>query len=50
MGVPTIKFFCAGRTIYETVGFKPEDVLRAEIEKVLETHENCVSKSSPLYA
>ena len=50
MGVPTIKFFCEGRPIYEIVGFIPEEELKEEIEKILETHKRCISQSSPLYA
>ena len=50
MGVPTIKIFCDGRTIYEIVGFKPEDELKTDIERVLRTHKKCISESSPLYA
>jgi len=50
MGVPTIKFFCDGRPIHEIVGFKPEEELEEEIEKILETHKRCISQSSPLYA
>lgn len=49
MGVPTIKFFCGGRPVYEIVGFRPENELRVEIEKVLQTHKKCVSESSPIY-
>jgi thioredoxin 1 len=48
-GVPTIKFFCDGRPVYEVVGFRPESELRTEIEKVLSTHSKCISQSSPLY-
>ena len=50
MGVPTLKFFCDGRPIHEIVGFKPEEELKDEIEKVLQTHKTCISQSSPLYA
>jgi thioredoxin 1 len=50
MGVPTLKFFCAGRPIYEIVGRRSENELREELEKVLSIHTSCVSKSSPLYA
>jgi thioredoxin 1 len=50
MGVPTIKFFCDGRPIHEIVGFKPEEELKQEIEKILETHKRRISQSSPLYA
>jgi thioredoxin 1 len=48
-GVPTIKFFCDGRPVYEVVGFRKEAELRAEIERVLSTHSKCISQSSPLY-
>jgi len=50
MGVPTLKFFCGGRSIYEIVGFKPEEELRVDIEKVLQTSGKCISQSSRLYA
>lgn len=50
MGVPTLKFFCAGRPIYEIVGLRSEKELREELEKVLGIHTKCVSQSSPLYA
>lgn len=50
MGVPTLKFFCAGRPIYEIVGLRSENELREELEKVLSIHTKCVSQSSPLYA
>lgn len=50
MGVPTLKFLCDGKPIYEIVGFKDEKELRMEIEKVIKNHKKCVTKSSPLYA
>jgi thioredoxin 1 len=50
MGVPTLKFFCDGRPIHEIVGFKSEEELKDEIEKLLQTHKTCISQSSPLYA
>ena len=49
-GVPTLKFFCDGRPIYEIVGFEPEEELRAEIEKVLQKYQKCISQSTRLYA
>jgi thioredoxin-like negative regulator of GroEL len=49
MGVPTIKFFCARRPVYEIVGFRNERDLRLEFEKVIETHRDYLSKSSPIY-
>jgi thioredoxin 1 len=50
MGVPTLKFFCAGRPIAEIVGLKSEEELRAGFEEILRTYKRCVSESSPLYA
>jgi thioredoxin 1 len=50
MGVPTIKFFCAGRPIAEVVGLTSEEELRAIFEDVLKKYKKCVSESSPLYA
>ena len=50
MGVPTLKFFCDGRPIHEIVGFKSEEELKDEIEKILQTYKTCISQSSPLYA
>jgi len=50
MGVPTLKFFCAGRPIYEIVGLRSEAELKEELEKVLSIHAKCVFQSSPLYA
>ncbi|WP_455278516.1 thioredoxin family protein [[Eubacterium] cellulosolvens] len=50
MGVPTLKFFCAGRPIYEIVGFRSETELKEELEKVLSIQTKCTSQSSPLYA
>jgi thioredoxin 1 len=50
MGVPTLKFFCDGRPINEIVGFKSEEELKDEIEKVLQTYKTCISQSSRLYA
>jgi len=50
MGVPTLKFFCDGRPINEIVGFKSEEELKDEIEKILQTYKTCISQSSRLYA
>jgi thioredoxin-like negative regulator of GroEL len=50
MGVPTLKFLCDGRPIHEIVGFKPEEELRIEIERILQSYKKCVSQSSRLYA
>jgi len=50
MGVPTLKFFCAGRPIYEIVGLRSDGELREEFGKVLSIHQRCVFQSSPIYA
>ena len=50
MGVPTLKFFCAGRPIYEIVGSRSDGELREEFGKVLSIHQRCVFQSSPIYA
>jgi thioredoxin 1 len=50
MGVPTLKFFCAGRPIYEIIGLRSEEELGKEFERVLSTHRKCISTSSPIYA
>jgi len=49
MGVPTLKFLCDDRPIYEIVGFMREEELKMEIERVLKTHRKCMSQSSSLY-
>ena len=49
MGTPTLKFLCAGRPIYEIVGYRPEEELRAEIDRVLKIHKRCIEKSIPFY-
>ncbi len=48
MGLPTLKFFCSGRVVGELVGYMPRPVLRAELERYLGTHKECLSQSSPL--
>jgi len=48
-GVPTIKFFCYGRSVYEVVGFRSEAELRTEVDRVLSIYGKCISQSSPLY-
>ena len=47
MGVPTLKFLCAGRTIYEIVGLRSEEELRTEIDRILSIHKKCVLQISP---
>jgi len=48
MGIPTLKFFCAGRPVREQVGGLPKDSLRKLLDDVLVNHQSCLSKSSPI--
>ncbi|NMC51263.1 thioredoxin [Candidatus Kuenenbacteria bacterium] len=35
MSIPNLKVFKAGKLIYEIVGFRPKEILKAELEKLL---------------
>lgn len=48
MGTPTLKFFCNGRPVSEIVGFRPRDQLKAEIERVLSSAQECIEQSTEL--
>jgi len=48
MGLPTIKMFCQGRPIGEIIGYMPRPRLKAEIDKVLQNHKECLESSSPI--
>ena len=45
--LPTMLFFCEGRPIGALVGYIPKEGLRAEFEKTLKTHKECIAQSSP---
>ena len=47
MGVPTLKFFCSGRSIGEIVGYLPEDKLKAEFDKLIVNYKTCLAQSTP---
>jgi len=47
MGVPTLKFFCSGRSIGEIVGYLPEPKLKTEFDKVLANYKMCLAQSTP---
>ena len=47
MGVPTLKFFCSGRSIGEIVGYLPEDKLKAEFDKIIANYKTCLAQSTP---
>lgn len=42
MGIPVIKFFCDGIEVGEVVGYLPKEKLRNEIDKMSQTHRQCV--------
>jgi len=47
-GVPTFKFFCKGRPIWEVVGAVNETIFRNTIKDILRYRSECVTRSSPL--
>jgi len=49
MGVPTLKFFCSGRPVYEIVGHREEAELRQEFDRTIRSYQNCLDQSSPIY-
>ncbi len=48
MGTPTLKLFCEGRTVGEIVGYRPKNLLKEEIDKILSQHRECLEKSTTL--
>ncbi len=46
--IPVLKFFCAGREVYELLGYMPKDELKEELDKVLRVNKTCLNQSSPL--
>ena len=47
-GTPTIKFFCGGREVHETVGYRPKAALPREVDAVLANHANCLASSTAI--
>jgi len=47
-GLPTLKFFCAGRPLAEIVGYVPRSTLKKQIDTMLSTHQDCLNQSSTL--
>jgi len=45
MSTPTIKVFCNGREVGETVGFMEKEALRSELTRLLEASEACHDSS-----
>jgi thioredoxin 1 len=46
-GLPTLKFFCQGRSVGEIVGYLPKPNLKAEVDKMLQIYKQCAEQSSP---
>lgn len=46
MGIPVIKFFCEGKEVGELVGYMPKDKLKGEMDKMLQTHKQCLAQTS----
>lgn len=47
-GLPTLKFFCAGRPIAEILGYMPKTSLKMQLDQMLATHKDCLEQSSVL--
>jgi thioredoxin 1 len=48
MGTPTMILFCNGRPIETLVTYRPEDTLKRELQLMVETHEDCFKRQTPL--
>jgi thioredoxin 1 len=48
MGTPTMILFCSGRPIQSLVGYRPREMLRREIQLMIETHQDCFKQQTPL--
>jgi len=48
LGVPTFKFFCAGRPVGEIVGSINATILRNTIKDYIKHKTECVGKSTPI--
>ena len=46
-GLPTLKFFCAGRPIAEIVGYLPRSSLKMQLDNMLSMYKDCLDQSSP---
>ena len=47
-GLPTLKFFCAGRPIAEIVGYLPRNSLKMQLDGMLSMYKDCLEQSSPM--
>lgn len=46
MGTPTLIFFCKGKAVASTVGFRPKEQLKHIISEILKNVEECAQKIS----
>jgi thioredoxin 1 len=47
MGLPTLKFFCAGRPLGEIVGYLPRKALKMQLDNMLAAYKDCLDQSTP---
>jgi len=48
MGTPTLILFCEGRPIEALVGYRPKEMLRREILRMIDTYQECFKQHTPL--
>ncbi len=48
MGTPTVILFCNGTPIESLVGYRPKEMLKREIQLMIETHQECFKQQTPL--
>jgi thioredoxin 1 len=48
MGTPTLVFFCDGRPIGASTGFRPKERLKQLIDDMIDKHPECIEKSTEL--
>jgi thioredoxin 1 len=44
--LPTLKFFCGGKTVAEIIGYMPRTALKAQLETMLANHPDCLARSN----
>lgn len=47
-GIPALKFFCEGQPVASIVGALPRNQLKAEMDRILAVHKECLMNSSKL--
>jgi len=47
-GLPTLKFFCAGRPVAEIVGYLPKNSLKMQLDRMLSMYKDCLKQSSAI--